>query len=88
MPSALEMIMKSYKSSYKAKAYKKIDLIMRQDSLFDTMDFNFMDVLSHAIENNSRLAVEYIFGYLDGQAFCEANYKLIIKNMEDLLDKN
>jgi hypothetical protein len=49
MPGALELIMESYNSSTKKEALQKCGLWMDQTHLINTMDFNFMDTLSHAL---------------------------------------
>jgi len=38
---------------------------MEQTALINTMDFNFMDTLSHAIYNDTRLSIEYLFDFMN-----------------------
>lgn len=38
---------------------------MEQTALINTMDFNFMNVLSHALSNDARLSIEYIFVHMN-----------------------
>ena len=65
MPGALELIMESYNSTTKKEALQKCGLWMEQTSLINTMDFNFMDVLSHALNKDARLVCEYLINYMD-----------------------
>ena len=58
---------------------------MEQTALINTMDFNFMDVLSHALSSDARLVIEYLFGYMDEQSFSMDNYNLIVMNLEELV---
>ena len=61
---------------------------MNQTSLINTMDFNFMDVLSHALHQDARLVIEYLFSFMDDQPQSMDNYNLIIMNLEELLHKS
>ena len=44
---------------------EKFGFIMNKKELINTMDFNFMSVLSHTVHENLWLATELIFEYLD-----------------------
>ena len=61
---------------------------MDQTALINTMDFNFMNVLSHALSKDTRLAIEYIFGHMNQQAHSMDNYNLIIMNIEEMIARN
>lgn len=61
---------------------------MEQTSLINTMDFNFMDVLTHALSNDARLVIEYLISYMDEQPTSMDNYNVIIMNLEKMIATN
>lgn len=61
---------------------------MDKDMLINSMDFNFMSILSHALWNGTRLSAELILAYVDNQKCMTSNYDLIMQNYEKLLDSN
>lgn len=56
--------------------------------LRSTFDFNFDNVLSHAIDNGIKLSIEFIINHIESQAFDRNNYDIIMMNLEKLLDNN
>lgn len=86
-PSGLELIMSTYKSTRRGKIFKERGLILDQNQLYSTFDFNFDNVLSHAIDNGIKLSIEFIMNHIQSQGFDRFNYDIIMMNLEKLLDK-
>lgn len=87
-PTGLELIMATYKSTFKQRKFKEKGFIMDKSQLFFTMDFNFMNVLSHALENKSILSTEMIFDHMDEASFSMNNYFVIMMSFKEILDAN
>lgn len=63
-PSGLELIMSSYKSTRRSKIFKERGFILDETQLRSTFDFNFDNVLSHAIDNGIKLSIEFIINHI------------------------
>ena len=77
-PGALDLIMQSYKSSFKQNYFRKAGLLMDKELLINSMDFNFMSILSHALWNGTRLSAELVLAYVDHHKCMASNYDLIM----------
>lgn len=80
--------MATYNSTLKFKMFERAGYIMDKKQLYFSMDFNFMNVLLHALENESSLSLQYIFDHIDSQPFSDWNYFVIMFGFEKILEIN
>ena len=78
--------MKTDKSSRKEN-FKNKNLILGSRYLQNTTDMNFMSVLSHSLEHQSKVSTELILNYIFSQDSCYQNYELVMKNFIRTLDR-
>lgn len=65
---------------------KEIGLIMDKSQFFFTMDFNFQNVLTHALNNDSALSVDLIMNHIYSQKGGSMNYFAIMLNFESIIN--
>ena len=51
------------------------------------MDLNFMSVLSHSLEQQSKMSTELLYNYINNQQACKINYDLVMVNFLKTLEK-
>ena len=85
--SNLELIMDTYNSNLKKHAFERAGYIMDKKQLYFSMDFNFMNVLLHTLENDASLSAQYIFEHVDSQPFSDRNYFLIMLGFEKIIER-
>ena len=92
--SNIELIMRSESSrldnleiNHRKAHFLEHRILLDPKMLISTMDQNFMSVLEHSFEKNAKMSTRLIFEYIFRQEYSMLNYNLLIKNLNDILER-